>query len=94
MENLLTFIPEHLLILIAATYVVGMFLKGNPGFKDTKITVALMIFSVVGSVLLTLINTEYTSYITAVINAVFQGILCWGVAVGINQTSKQLKKQE
>lgn len=94
MENLLTFIPEHLLILIAATYVFGAFLKNQDNFKDTKITVALMIFSIVGSVLLTLINTEYTSYITAGINAVFQGILCWGAAVGVNQTIKQAKKSE
>lgn len=94
MENLLTFIPEHLLILIVATYVVGIFLKRAENFKDTKITIALMIFCIIGSILLTLVNTEYKRLFDATVNAFFQGILCWGVAVGVNQTAKQLKKDE
>lgn len=94
MENLLTFIPEHLLILIASTYVVGVFLKKADDFKDNHITIALMIFCIVGSILLTLINAEYKRLFDAAVNAFFQGILCWGVAVGINQTTKQLKKSE
>lgn len=94
MENLLTFIPEHLIILIAATYVVGVFLKKADDFKDNHITVALMMFCIIGSILLTLINAEYKRLFDAVVNAFFQGILCWGVAVGINQTTKQLKKSE
>lgn len=94
MENLLSFIPEHLLILIAATYVVGIFLKKANNFKDNKITVALMIFSITFSILLTLINTEYKRIFDAIVNASLQGILCWGVSVGINQTTKQLKKDE
>ncbi|MCI6276660.1 MAG: phage holin family protein [Clostridium sp.] len=94
MENLLSFIPEHLLILIAATYVVGIFLKKANNFKDNKITVALMIFSITFSILLTLINTEYKRIFDAIVNASLQGILCWGVAIGLNQTGKQLKKEE
>lgn len=94
MENLLSFIPEHLLILIAATYVVGIFLKKANNFKDNKITIALMIFSITFSILLTLINTEYKRMFDAIVNASLQGILCWGVAVGLNQTGKQLKKEE
>lgn len=94
MENLLSFIPEHLLILIAATYVVGIFLKKANNFKDNKITVALMIFSITFSILLTLINTEYKRIFDAIVNASLQGILCWGVAIGLNQTGKQLRKEE
>lgn len=94
MENLLTFIPEHLLILIVTTYVVGIFLKKADNFKDTKITVALMIFCIIGSILLTIINTEYSNLLSAAINAFFQGILCWGAAVGVNQTIKQANKSE
>lgn len=94
MENLLTFIPEHLLILIAATYVFGIFLKQSKTFKDNKITVALMLFCIAGSISLTIINAEYKRLFDAAVNAFFQGILCWGVAVGINQTTKQLKKSE
>lgn len=94
MENLLTFIPEHLIILIVTTYVVGIFLKKADNFKDTKITVALMIFCIIGSILLTIINTEYNNLLSAAINAFFQGILCWGAAVGANQTIKQANKSE
>lgn len=82
MENLITFIPENLLILIAATYVVGVFLKKIEKIKDNYITVILMIFTVVFSMILA--GRTATAFL--------QGILCWGVAIGINQTSKQISK--
>jgi len=84
MENLLTFIPEQLLILIAATYVLGVFLKKIEGVKDKYITVMLMVFCIVFSLILGGINAT----------GVLQGILCWGVSIGINQTTKQLSKLE
>lgn len=92
MENLLTFIPENLLILIAAIYVMGIFLKRLEKLKDNYITVILMIFAITFAVLLNLINGPYKVLYEAVINAILQGILCWGVAIGINQTGKQLSK--
>lgn len=82
MENLISFIPEQLLILIAAIYIMGMFLKEVEFIKDKYITILLMIFSI--SFSMVLIDPTATSFL--------QGILCWGVAVGINQTYKQLKK--
>ncbi|MDU5110785.1 MAG: phage holin family protein [Clostridium sp.] len=82
MENLLTFIPENLLILIAATYVVGVFLKKIEKIKDNYITVILMAFTIAFSMIL--------AGRTAA--AFLQGILCWGVAVGINQTGKQISR--
>ncbi len=94
MENLLTFIPEHLLILIVATYVLGIFLKKANNFKDNKITVALMMFCIIFSILLTFINAEYKTKFDATVTAILQGILCWGASIGINQTAKQLKKIE
>ena len=84
MENLLTFIPENLIILIVATYVLGVFLKKIETVKDKYITVMLMIFCIVFSLIIGGVNAT----------GILQGILCWGVAVGINQTTKQLKKQE
>ena len=92
MENLLTFIPEYLLILVASTYVVGIFLKKIEMVKDNYITVILMLFAVTIAVLLNILNGQYKVLLDAVINAVLQGILCWGVAVGINQTSKQISR--
>lgn len=92
MENLLTFIPENLLILVAAIYVMGVFLKKLEKVKDNYITVILMLFSITIAVLLNLINGEYKTFLESAINAILQGILCWGVAVGINQTKKQISR--
>ena len=94
MENLLTFIPENLVIVIFACYAFGVFLKKLESFKDKYITLALMVFCITFAVLLNIINAEYKVLFDAIVNAVLQGILCWGVAVGINQTTKQLKKSE
>lgn len=83
MENILNFIPEELLILIAATYVFGVFLKKLERVNDKYITSILMMFSVIFSMVLSGLSAT----------AFLQGILCWGVAVGVNQTAKQLKKE-
>lgn len=94
MENLLTFIPENLLILIAAIYVFGIWLKKLETVKDNYITIILMLFAITFAVLLNLINAQYKVMYEAIVNAILQGILCWGVAVGVNQTYKQLNKSE
>jgi len=94
MENLLNFIPENLVILITAAYVLGMFLKKLESIKDKYITSILMLFCITFAVLLNIVNSEYKVLYEATINAVLQGILCWGVSVGINQTAKQLGKEE
>lgn len=82
MENLLTFIPENLLILVASIYVVGVFLKKIEKIKDNYITVILMVFAVSFSMIL----VGFTA------TAFLQGVLCWGVSVGINQTAKQISR--
>ena len=92
MENLLTFIPENLVILIVVIYVLGTFLKALKSVKDNYITAILMLFAITFAALLNMINNEYKTAYEAIVNAILQGILCWGVAVGINQTSKQISK--
>ncbi|MDU1127255.1 MAG: phage holin family protein [Clostridium sp.] len=94
MENLMNFIPEFLFIVIVATYVVGIFLKRLESVKDKYITSILMLFAITAAVLLNIINAEFKVALDVVVNGVLQGILCWGVAVGLNQTAKQLSKQE
>lgn len=92
--NLMDFVQKYLIILVIAIYVVGIFLKQTTLVKDNYITVILMIFGITFAVLLVFVNNDYKSVLDAVINGVLQGILCWGVAVGINQTTKQLTKNE
>lgn len=92
MENLIKFIPENLMILIVATYVLGIFLKKIESIKDKYITMILMVFCIVFSILLNSINGGLN--VNSLANAILQGILCWGVAVGFNQTAKQLVKDE
>ena len=94
MENLLTFIPEFLLIVIVVIYVFGAFLKGLKVVPDKYIVSILMLFGITVAVLLNIINAQYKVALDVIVNGVLQGILCWGVAVGINQTSKQLNKNE
>lgn len=92
--NLMDFVQKYLIILVIAIYVVGIFLKQTTLVKDNYITVILMIFGITFAVLLVFVNNDYKTALDAVINGVLQGILCWGVAVGINQTTKQLTKNE
>ena len=82
--DIIKFIPEQLLILVASIYVLGVFLKRIESIKDKYITIILMAFSIVLSLILQGLNAT----------AFLQGILCWGVAIGINQTAKQLGKEE
>lgn len=92
--NLLKFIPENLTILIVATYVLGVFLKKLESVKDKWITVILMLFCITFAVLLNLVNSEYKLAYEVAVNAILQGILCWGVSIGVNQTVKQVQKSE
>lgn len=94
MENLLKFIPENLMILIVVIYVVGLFLKKMNSVPDKYITLILMIFGITFAILLDIINSQYKVALDVIVNGILQGILCWGVAVGVNQTTKQLTKED
>lgn len=83
MENLLNFVPETLLILVASIYVLGIFLKKIESINDKYITIILMVFSIAFSNILS--GPSPTAFL--------QGILCWGVAVGVHQTGKQLSEK-
>ncbi|AYE35324.1 phage holin family protein [Clostridium septicum] len=91
--DLLKFIPENLIILIVVIYVLGVFLKKLEGVKDKYITLILMFFGITFAILLNIVNGQYKVLFDVIVNGILQGILCWGVAVGINQTSKQISKE-
>lgn len=92
--NLMEYVPSHLAILVVCIYVVGVFLKNLHSVPDKYITIILMLFGITFAVLLSIINAQYKVALDVIVNGILQGILCWGVAVGINQTTKQLKKDE
>ena len=92
--DIISFIPSNLLIVIVAIYVVGVFLKKIEMIKDKYITILLMLFGITFAVLLSIINAKYKVSLEVIVNGLLQGILCWGVSVGVNQTVKQLGKQE
>lgn len=94
MENLMDFISDGMVIVIVVIYVMGVFLKRLESVKDKYITCILMLFGITIAVLLSIINAQYKVNLDVIVNGILQGILCWGVSVGINQTTKQLSKEE
>ncbi|MBK1809422.1 phage holin family protein [Clostridium sp. YIM B02505] len=78
--DIIKFVPEQLLILVAGIYVIGIFLKSTPKVKDWLIPWVLLLIGVIGSVTL---QQGFTAL------AVFQGIAATGVAVLTNQLIKQ-----
>lgn len=82
--DLITLIPSTLAILIAALYVLGTGLKKTGMVPDKYIPAFLLVFAIVFSILLVGISAA----------SILQGILCWGVSIGINQTVKQLNKKD
>lgn len=92
--NILDFLKEGYFIVIVALYVIGIFLKKLESIKDKWITTILMLLGITIAVLLTIINAQYKVNLEVILNGILQGILCWGVAVGVNQTVKQIGKEE
>ena len=92
--NLMEFVPSHLAILIVCIYVVGVFFKNLNSVPDKYITIILMLFGITFAVLLSIINAQYKVAFDVIVNGILQGICCWGVSVGINQTAKQLTREE
>ena len=92
--DLMKFIPGYLVILIAAAYVLGSILKGMNTFKDKYITLVLGIFCITIAIALIIINGQYKVMLDAIVNGLLQGIIAWGISIGINQTVKQLNKNE
>ena len=92
--DLMKFIPGYLVILITAAYVLGSILKGMNAFKDKYITLVLGIFCITIAIALIIINGQYKVMLDAIVNGLLQGIIAWGISIGINQTIKQLNKNE
>ena len=94
LSNIMDFIPQNFVILIISIYVLGIFFKRIEAVKDKWIIVILLLFGITFAVLLSIINAEYKVALDVIVNGILQGILCWGVSVGVNQTIKQVQKSE
>lgn len=92
--DFLEYIPSNLMILVVVIYVIGIFLKQMNSVKDNYITAILMAFGIVFSILLNIINSNYSTMLEVFVNGTLQGILCWGTSVGINQLKVQANKPE
>lgn len=83
MVDIMSLIPERLFILVVCTYLMGMLFKQVKCIKDFLIPILLVLFAIIFSCAL---QYQFSAL------AILQGILCWGVAVGLNQTYKQIFK--
>ncbi len=92
--NIMSFIPSHMAILVVAIYILGIGLKKAVFVADNWITLMLLVFGITFAILLTIINAQYKTMLDAIVNGILQGILCWGVSVGISQVVIQSKKDE
>nr|WP_312213922.1 phage holin family protein [Clostridioides sp.] len=79
--DIMSFIPEQLMIIVVTLYVLGVACKSIPKLGDRYIPIILLAIGIVFSVCLIGFN----------VTSVMQGILCWGVAIGVNQTYKLIK---
>ncbi len=79
MDNLIKFVPEQLLIVVAALYIVGLMLKNTKQIKDWCIPWILLVCGIIGSIAIIGLSTE----------AIIYGILVTGVTVFGNQLFKQ-----
>lgn len=79
METIIKFVPEQLLILVAALYVVGIFLKKTPRVRDWSIPWVLLVLGVGFSIFIMGVNAT----------SILQGIICSFGAIATNQLVKQ-----
>ncbi|MCC0689610.1 MULTISPECIES: phage holin family protein [unclassified Clostridioides] len=83
MDNLISFIPEQLLILVAALSIIGKGCKKYKQLDNKYIPVVLLALGIGFSVWMLGLNPT----------SILQGVICWGISIGINQTYKQLKEE-
>lgn len=91
--NLMEMIQIELAIIIAVTYVLGMFLKGAEMLNDRLIPFILLAFAIIFSILYkAIILSEGFTY-QVILSGFLYGILVAGIAVFGNQLIKQARKE-
>lgn len=77
--DLIKFVPEQLLILVPALFMIGFWIKNTNIIEDCYIPFILMAISIIFSIFI----MGFTSV------AILQGIICTGVAVLVENVAKQ-----
>lgn len=92
MEDLMVFVPQQLGILVAALYVIGVFLKRTPEkyIPDWCIPWVLVIIGIIGAIGIEVIDQAFSSALLT--TSILQGLCAAGVAVLGNQVYKQIAK--
>lgn len=92
-QLILSYLKPELLIVLAACYVVGMFLKSLPMVKDWLIPLLVLAFGVLFTILYiaVVLGSGFTA--KAIVEGFMQGLLCAALAVYGNQFIKQLGKR-
>ncbi|HBE9812322.1 TPA: phage holin family protein, partial [Clostridioides difficile] len=71
------------LILVAALSIIGKGCKKYKQLDNKYIPIILLVLGIGFSIWMLGFSP----------NAVLQGVICWGISIGINQTYKQLKEE-
>ena len=82
MQDFLTFVPSELMILVVALYMLGVGIKSSQLINDKYIPIILLAVGIAFSLSI----AGFTA------TAALQGVVCWGVSIGLNQLYKQNKK--
>lgn len=96
-ENIQSFIRPELLVLVPVLLILGAILKRAQAVPDKFIPAILGLAGVLVAGLSVFANSPLGTagdWLTAILTAFVQGVLCAGAAVYINQIYKQKKKSE
>ena len=81
MENIMEFVSENMYIVVAALYIIGVFIKAIPKIPNWIIPFVL-----------TAVGIVFGVWMIGGAQGILQGVLCAGGAVLVNQAYKQVKE--
>lgn len=98
MEAIVNYVKPELMVVAVVLYFVGIALKKTEQISDKYIPVILGIIGIILALIYVLAATmpimTAGEVLMAVFTAIIQGILCAGLSTYVNQTIKQLGKEE
>lgn len=97
MEIITEYVKPELLVVSAALYFLGVWLKKIEKFPDKYIPFVLSIIGIILSCIWVLATSQLTGYqsvLMAIFTAIVQGILVAAASTHANQLWKQSKKEE